>query len=127
MRAFVALLMLSPMAAAETPAPAASLGPSKVVEVQPWTPPARAAQKYPGVTGKDALGVVIDPEHGDGQRWPYGIWIEPPATRDDMALVPGSMDLPASAALSARIARGFEDSVGAVLDLLMTPRFVRQL
>lgn len=104
------------------------LGPSNVVEAEPWTPPARSAQKYPGVTGKDSAAVVIDPGHGgDGQPWPYGIWIKPPASYDNNVIGLGTSDLPDSATLSARLARGFDESVGAVLELLMTPRFVHQL
>lgn len=138
MRLIGVLVVLHGFAAAE-PAPPGPLngdasgpakvtGPSKVVEVEPWTPPARAPQKYPGVTGKDSAAIVIDPGHaGDGQPWPYGIWIKPPATTDRNVIAAGSLDLPDSAPLSARLARGLDDSVGTVLELLMTPRFVRAL
>ncbi len=130
MRAIGVLVVLSGLAAAD-PEPAKltiPLGPSKVVEVEPWTPPAKVAQKYPGMTGAPSNAVVIDPTpHGDGQPWPYGIWIKPPASRDDNVITMGTSDLPDSAALSARLARGFDDSVGTILELLMTPRFIRQL
>ncbi len=129
MRAISILVVLANLAAADSaPTLRIPLGPSKVVEVEPWTPPARTAQRYPGVTGTNAAGVVIDPGHaGDGQPWPYGIWIKPPASTDNNVITMGTRDLPDSAALSARLARRFDDSVGAVLELLMTPRFVRQL
>jgi len=134
MRAIGVLVVLSGLAAADPADPPNTakltipLGPSKVVEVEPWTPPAKVAQKYPGMTGQDSNAVVIDPgPHGDAQPWPYGIWIKPPASSDDMAIRPGTNDLPDSAALSARLARSFDNGVGTVLELLMSPRFVHQL
>lgn len=126
MRSFGVLMLISGLAAAD-PAPAAKL-PSKVVEVEAWTPPPRAAQNYPGVTGKSAAGLVIDPGHaGDGQRWPHGIWIRPPATRDDNVMRSGTMTLPDPASFSVRLARRFDDTIGTMLELLMTPRFVHQM
>ena len=89
---------------------------------------AKVAQKYPGMTGASSNAVVIDPgPHGDGMPWPYGIWIKPPVSLDTNVITLGTSDLPDSATLSARLARGFDDSVGTVLELLMTPRFIRQL
>ena len=80
------------------------------------------------MTGKDSAAVVLDPgTHADGQPWPYGIWIKPPATLDSNVITSGTSDLPDSATLSARLARGFDDSVGTVLELLMTPRFVQKI
>lgn len=138
MRRFGVLVLLHGLAAADPaplgplnaapPAAAQATGPTKVVEAEPWTPPARAPQKYPGVTGKDSAAVVIDPGHaGDGQPWPYGIWIKPPVTPDMNVIVAGSLDLPDSAPLAARLVRGLDDSIGTMLELLMTPRFVRAL
>jgi hypothetical protein len=134
MRAIGVLVVLSGLAAADpadqpnTAKLAIPLGPSKVVEVEPWTPPAKVAQKYPSMKGPDSNAVVIDPgSHGDAQPWPYGIWIKPPASLDDMGIQPGTSDLPDSATLSARLSRHFDNGVGAVLELLMTPRFVRAI
>lgn len=127
MRAIGVLVLLSGVALAD-PNLGPRTAPSNVIEVEPWTPPARVAQAYPGVTGKAAAAVVIDPGHaGDGRPWPYGIWIKPPGRWDGSVLSPGTLDLPASTPLSVRVARGLDDSIGAVLELLMTPRFVRQL
>ena len=134
MRAIGVLVVLSGLAAADpadqpnTAKLRIPLGPSKVVEVEPWTPPAKVAQKYPGMTGASSNALVIDPgPNGDGMPWPYGIWIKPPVSLDTNVITLGTSDLPDSATLSARLARGFDDSVGTVLELLMTPRFIRQL
>ena len=128
MRPIGVLMLLTGLAAAD---PAARiripLGPSKVVEVEPWQPPARPTGKYPGITGQDSAAVVLAPgPHGDGRPWPYGILIAPPRTGDDNQIVSGSNGLPGSDLLSAQLARRFDLGVGQVLEWLLTPRFVRR-
>ncbi|MBL0213033.1 MAG: hypothetical protein IPQ07_04055 [Myxococcales bacterium] len=132
MRLFGVLMLMSGLAMANpAPAPGAKvripLGPSKTIEVEPWTPPARAAQTYRGVTGQPSAAVVIDPgPHGDAQPWPYGIWIRPPGSSDANVIDTGTNHLPGSEHVSARLSRALDLGVGQFLEWLMTPRFVRR-
>lgn len=134
MRSFGVLMLLASAAAADPGAAGtppvmreAPPGPSKVIEVEPWVPPARAPGRYPGVGGKDAAGVVIDPgAHPDGRPWPYGMWIRPGGTQDHNVLVPGTNGLPDSAPLATELGRSLDLGVGRFLEWLMTPRFVRR-
>jgi hypothetical protein len=110
--------------------PAIRLGPSRVVEVEPWQPPARKTTQTPGVNGAMASGIVIDPgPHGDARPWPYGMLIHPPDTGDRNVLVLGSDDLPGPLpdTLSGRLTRKLDAGVGTMLELLMTPKFIKQL
>jgi hypothetical protein len=129
MRAIGVLMALSGLAAADSPAKQTiPLGPSKVVEVEPWTPPAKPTQKFPGMKGTASNAVVIAPDpDGDARPWPYGIWIRPPAFRDDNVIRSGTSDLPDSAGLAGRLSRQFDDGVGTLLEWLMTPRFVQKI
>ncbi len=138
MRLLGVLMLMSGLAAADpAPNPAAGakiripFGPSKTIEVEPWTPPARTAQAYRGVTGQPSAAVVLDPgPHGDAQPWPYGIWIRPPGSSDPNVIESGTNRLPGSSPrsshVSTRLSQAFDLGVGQFLEWLMTPRFVRR-
>jgi hypothetical protein len=99
-------------------------GPSKTVEVKPWTPPARPTTKTPGMNGNMASGIVIPTDPGgDARRWPSGMWIPTPDVGDHNVLVPGTNGLSDGrpSTLSGRISRGLEAGVGSFLDLVLPP------
>jgi len=100
------------------------LGPSKVIEVEPWEPPARKTTKSPGIDGTDSSGIVIDPgPHADARPYPYGIWIRPPDIGDHNVLELGTDRLATgeSSALSARLSRGLDQSVDKLFELILPP------
>ena len=124
----VALVMVTSMSSwADAPENlrAKPTGPSRVIEVQPWEPPARVTTKVPGIDGKDSAGIVIQTDPGgDARPWPYGAWIKTPDVGDRNVLELGSdrlPGLPKSQGLAARLSRGFDQGVDALLDLVMPP------
>lgn len=110
--------------------PPSSRGPSRVIEAQPWEPPARATAKVPGMSGVPAAGIVIETDPGgDARPWPHGSWIKTPDIGDANVLELGTdrlPGLPRSGGLAARLSRGLDAGVGTLLDLVLPPaRLVR--
>ena len=138
MRAIGVLVLLTAAASADPATGAATpksadlgairIGPTKVIEVAPWTPPARVTTRSPGITGQPANGIVIDPGgSSDGRPWPYGIWIRPPETGDRNVVVLGTDSLPFDdLALPGKLTRTFDLGMGSFLEWLMTPRIIRK-
>ena len=125
MRVVPVVALISGFASADPAKVTTPTGPSKVVEVQPWEPPARATTKVPGVNGIPSAGIVIPTDPGgDARPYPYGAWIRTPDIGDRNVLELGTDSLPGSLrseGLAARLSRGFDASVGKVLELVMPP------
>lgn len=127
MRGVALVMLLSGSALADSPDDNAkkSVGPSRVVEVQPWEPPARVTTKVPGMKGVPSAGIVIETDPGgDARPWPYGAWIKTPDVGDRNVLELGTDQLPrlpGSDGIAARLSRAFDDGVGALLGLVLPP------